>query len=108
MTGLSGPSDMTGLITLDGLGRERLTELLDKAEAYVESEPSDVLAGATVTTAFFEASTRTRLSFERAAQSCMPSVARMLAVLREIGALPTRVSTGTPIHSESMVVVAPL
>lgn len=67
VTGLSGPSDMTGLITLDGLGRERLTELLDKAEAYVESEPSDILAGATVTTAFFEASTRTRLSFERAA-----------------------------------------
>lgn len=58
---------MSGLITLDGLGRDRITELLDKAEGYVGSPPTPAYPAATVTTAFFEASTRTRLSFERAA-----------------------------------------
>jgi aspartate carbamoyltransferase catalytic subunit len=58
---------VSGLITLEGLGRERLTELLDKAEGYVGSPSTSSYSGATVTTAFFEPSTRTRLSFERAA-----------------------------------------
>jgi aspartate carbamoyltransferase catalytic subunit len=58
---------MSGLLTLDGLGRERLELLLDRAESFVGSPPSTIASGATVTTAFFEASTRTRLSFERAA-----------------------------------------
>jgi aspartate carbamoyltransferase catalytic subunit len=56
-----------GLITLRGMSRERLEGLLDRAQSYVGSPELDDLAGATVTTAFFEASTRTRLSFERAA-----------------------------------------
>jgi aspartate carbamoyltransferase catalytic subunit len=58
---------VSGLITLDGLGQDRLTDLLDRAEGYVGSPASTEFAGATVTTAFFEVSTRTRLSFERAA-----------------------------------------
>jgi aspartate carbamoyltransferase catalytic subunit len=58
---------MSGLATLDGLGRDRLIGLLDKADGLVGSPPSSALAGATVTTAFFEPSTRTRLSFEHAA-----------------------------------------
>lgn len=58
---------MSGLITLHGWGRERITEILDKAEGYVASAQSTAFSGATVTCAFFEASTRTRLSFERAA-----------------------------------------
>jgi aspartate carbamoyltransferase catalytic subunit len=58
---------MSGLLTLDGMGRDRLVALLDKAQSFVGSPPSTVGSGATVTTAFFEASTRTRLSFERAA-----------------------------------------
>jgi aspartate carbamoyltransferase catalytic subunit len=67
---------MSGLITLEGLDRDRLTHLLDRAEGYIgrppgwggvgRSSPTD-FSGATVTTAFFEASTRTRLSFEHAA-----------------------------------------
>jgi aspartate carbamoyltransferase catalytic subunit len=59
---------MSGLLTLDGIGRERLESLLDKAQSLVGSPSSSIAAGATVTTAFFEASTRTRLSFELAAQ----------------------------------------
>ena len=56
-----------GLVSLRGLGRDRLEGLLDRAQSYVGSLVSSELAGATVTTAFFEASTRTRLSFVRAA-----------------------------------------
>jgi aspartate carbamoyltransferase catalytic subunit len=56
-----------GLISLRGMSRERLEGLLDRAQSYVGSPVTDQLAGATVTTAFFEPSTRTRLSFARAA-----------------------------------------
>ena len=57
-----------GLISLRGMSRADLEDLLDRAQSHVGSPVSSDLAGATVTTAFFEASTRTRLSFERAAQ----------------------------------------
>jgi aspartate carbamoyltransferase catalytic subunit len=61
------------LITLEGLTREELTVLLDLAQFYVR-EPGDLpardqsLAGHTVANLFFEPSTRTRVSFELAAQ----------------------------------------
>jgi aspartate carbamoyltransferase catalytic subunit len=60
-------SAQQGLISLRGMDRARLEGLLDRAQSYVGSPVSSDLAGATVTTAFFEASTRTRLSFGRAA-----------------------------------------
>jgi len=69
--------DSTGrlrhLITLEGLSREELTALLDLAQFYVRA-PGDFpardksLAGHTVANLFFEPSTRTRVSFELAAQ----------------------------------------
>ncbi|MET0987325.1 MAG: aspartate carbamoyltransferase catalytic subunit, partial [Steroidobacteraceae bacterium] len=61
------------LITLEGLSRAELTALLDLAQFYVRA-PSDLpardqsLAGHTVANLFFEPSTRTRVSFELAAQ----------------------------------------
>jgi len=61
------------LITLEGLSREELISLLDLAQFYVRS-PGDLpardqsLAGHTVANLFFEPSTRTRVSFELAAQ----------------------------------------
>lgn len=61
------------LITLEGLSREEICTLLDLAQFYVR-EPGDVpardqsLAGHTVANLFFEPSTRTRVSFELAAQ----------------------------------------
>jgi aspartate carbamoyltransferase catalytic subunit len=61
------------LITLEGLSREEITALLDLAQFYVR-EPGDLaardqsLAGHTVANLFFEPSTRTRVSFELAAQ----------------------------------------
>lgn len=61
------------LITLEGLSRDELTTLLDLAQFYVRA-PGDLpardqtLAGHTVANLFFEPSTRTRVSFELAAQ----------------------------------------
>ncbi|HET9693046.1 MAG TPA: aspartate carbamoyltransferase, partial [Steroidobacteraceae bacterium] len=60
------------LITLDGLGRALLEELLDRAEGYVcpaggLAPRGDELRGWTVANLFAEPSTRTRASFELAA-----------------------------------------
>ena len=61
------------LITLDGLTRDEIVSLLDLAQFYVRA-PGDLaardqtLAGHTVANLFFEPSTRTRVSFELAAQ----------------------------------------
>jgi aspartate carbamoyltransferase catalytic subunit len=60
------------LLTLDGLSRDELLQLLDLAQFFVRS-PGDLpardqsLAGRTVANLFFEPSTRTRVSFELAA-----------------------------------------
>jgi aspartate carbamoyltransferase catalytic subunit len=61
------------LLKLEGLSREFISSLLDKAESYKRpfDEPparDDVLAGHTVANLFFEPSTRTRASFELAAK----------------------------------------
>lgn len=61
------------LITLEGLSRAELTALLDLAQFYVRASGDlpardQSLAGHTVANLFFEPSTRTRVSFELAAQ----------------------------------------
>ena len=61
------------LLTLDGLPRARIVSLLDRADALRAasrdgSRPLDLLAGRTVINLFFEPSTRTRTSFDLAAQ----------------------------------------
>src|SRR2546430_4382046 len=61
------------LLTLDGLPRERIERLLDRAEAMRSAsrggaQPLDLLAGRTVINLFFEPSTRTRTSFDLAAK----------------------------------------
>jgi aspartate carbamoyltransferase catalytic subunit len=59
-------------LTLNGLGRERIAALLDRAaalrDAYRSGALARPLAGRTVMNLFFEASTRTRTSFELAAR----------------------------------------
>jgi aspartate carbamoyltransferase catalytic subunit len=68
-----GDGRLRHLITLEGLRRDELTALLDLAQFYVRA-PGDLavrdqrLAGHTVANLFFEPSTRTRVSFELAAQ----------------------------------------
>lgn len=61
------------LITLEGLGRERIIDLLDTAETLriTAERPVNklpILRGRTVVNLFFEPSTRTRTSFELAAK----------------------------------------
>ena len=57
------------LLTLDGLPRETLVALLDRAQHFADGHDArDALAGSAICTLFFEPSTRTRLSFQRAAQ----------------------------------------
>lgn len=61
------------LITLEGLSKDEIITLLDLSQFYVR-EPADLaardqsLSGHTVANLFFEPSTRTRVSFELAAQ----------------------------------------
>ncbi|MBP6798067.1 MAG: aspartate carbamoyltransferase catalytic subunit [Luteimonas sp.] len=57
------------LLTLEGLPRATLSSLLDRAQAFAGgADARGALAGTAVCTLFFEPSTRTRLSFQRAAQ----------------------------------------
>ena len=68
-----GEGRLRHLITLEGLSREEITALLDLAQFYVRPSGElpardQTLAGHTVANLFFEPSTRTRVSFEIAAQ----------------------------------------
>jgi aspartate carbamoyltransferase catalytic subunit len=57
------------LLTLDGMSRPTLVRLRDRAQRFADGEDAaDALRGIAVCTLFFEPSTRTRLSFQRAAQ----------------------------------------
>ena len=60
---------MEHLLTLEGMPREDLIALLDRAQAHADAPAdADTLAGVAVCTLFFEPSTRTRMSFQLAAQ----------------------------------------
>ena len=66
-----GDGRLRHLLTLEGLPRATLVALLDRAQAFVDAQGAadpKALAGIAVCTLFFEPSTRTRLSFQRAAQ----------------------------------------
>jgi aspartate carbamoyltransferase catalytic subunit len=68
----SADGPLRHLLTLEGLPRPTLVALLDRAQAFLDghggADPRAALAGTAVCTLFFEPSTRTRLSFQRAAQ----------------------------------------
>jgi aspartate carbamoyltransferase catalytic subunit len=55
-------------LTLEDVGREDIREILDLARAFAEGRVRDALENKTVCLAFFEASTRTAISFELAAR----------------------------------------
>lgn len=62
-------TEMKHLLTLNKLPRADLEAILDRAQAFADgAEARDALAGVAVCTLFFEPSTRTRLSFQLAAQ----------------------------------------
>lgn len=55
------------LLGLEGLSADEIESILDLAASFKQSPPKDLLEGATVAFVFTEASTRTRSSFEMAA-----------------------------------------
>ena len=70
---LNDQGQLRHFLSLDGLPRELLTELLDTADSFLEVGARAVkkvplLRGKTVCNVFFENSTRTRTTFELAAQ----------------------------------------
>ncbi len=66
---LDAEGNLRHLLTLEGLPRAALVALLDRAQALAGGgEDHTALRGQAVCTLFFEPSTRTRLSFQRAAQ----------------------------------------
>lgn len=58
------------LLSLENTTREELREVLELARAHAEGRIEDSLLGKAVCLAFFEASTRTAVSFELAARRC--------------------------------------
>lgn len=63
------PARLDHLLTLAEMPRAQLVALLDRAQRFVEGRDArQVLAGTAVCTLFFEPSTRTRMSFQLAAQ----------------------------------------
>lgn len=70
---------MKHLLSIDDIGAEEITELLDLGDGFVEVLGRDVpkvptLRGRTIALLFFENSTRTRLSFDRAAKALSADV----------------------------------
>jgi len=70
---LTNDGDLKHFITTEGLSREMLTEILDRADSFVDMSEKQVkkvplLRGKTVVNLFFEASTRTLSTFELAAK----------------------------------------
>ena len=70
---LTDSGQLKHLLTLNGLSRDIITDLLDRAEHYLSPMGSavvrsDSLRGRTVANLFFEPSTRTRASFDLAAR----------------------------------------
>src|SRR3546814_19112652 len=76
---LNDQGQLRHFLSLDGLRRELLTEILDTADSFLEVGARAVkkvplLRGKTVCNVFFENSTRTRTTFDLAAQRLSAAV----------------------------------
>jgi aspartate carbamoyltransferase catalytic subunit len=67
------------LLSMEGLSKALLTQVLDRAETFAEvpAKKHDLLHGKTVVNLFFEASTRTRTTFELAAKRLSADVVNL-------------------------------
>jgi len=67
------------LLSVEGLSKALLTQILDRAETFaaVPAKKHDLLHGRTVVNLFFEASTRTRTTFELAAKRLSADVVNL-------------------------------
>jgi aspartate carbamoyltransferase catalytic subunit len=71
---LSDQGKLKHLLTLEGLKQRHIHEILDRAKAFIDTETRQIhkqplLKGKTIVNLFFEASTRTRTTFEIAEKS---------------------------------------
>ena len=92
---LNDQGQLRHFLSLDGLPRELLTEILDTADSFLEVGARAVkkvplLRGKTVCNVFFENSTRTRTTFELAAQRLSADVISLNAVSYTHLTLPTK------------------
>src|SRR3546814_17136884 len=102
---LNDQGQLRHFLSLDGLRRELLTEILDTADSFLEVGARAVkkvplLRGKTVCNVFFENSTRTRTTFELAAQ-------RLSADVIHLNVFTSSASKGEPLldtlrHPEAM------
>ncbi len=79
---LNAEGRLKHFLTIEGLSRELLTEILDTAESFLSMSQQQVqkvpiLRGKTIVNLFFENSTRTRTTFELAAQRLSADVVTM-------------------------------
>ena len=87
---LTRSGELKHLLSIEGLPRAIVNHILDTATQYVEGEhrvgkPAPLMRGKSVVNLFFEPSTRTRISFETAAQRLSADVLNL-----NIDATPTR------------------
>ena len=68
---------MRHLITTRDLANDEVLALFKDAESFLDEKPRDLLKGKSVTTIFFENSTRTLSSFETAAKRLDAKVLRL-------------------------------
>ena len=73
---LNGQGQLKHFLSTEGLSRELLTEILDRAESFLDDHGGirnvPLLAGRTVMNLFFEPSTRTRTLRSPSPQRCTP------------------------------------
>ena len=93
-----------GLLGIAGLARHEILFLLDEAEQWVElnrqpQKRDDRLAGLTIINAFFENSTRTRLSFEIAGKRLGADVVNMNASQSSVKKGETLIDTAVTLNA---------
>jgi aspartate carbamoyltransferase catalytic subunit len=93
-----------GLLGIAGLQRHEILFLLDEAEQWVElnrqpQKRDDRLAGLTIINAFFENSTRTRLSFEIAGKRLGADVVNMNAAQSSVKKGETLIDTAVTLNA---------
>lgn len=69
-------SDNRSLVSIAGLSREKILYLMEMAQEFERQPNRKILDGCIVATLFFEPSTRTRLSFETAANRLGAQIGR--------------------------------
>jgi aspartate carbamoyltransferase catalytic subunit len=103
------------LLGIEGLSPDEITELLDRSEAYVGQNRAadkkvDLLRGRTIINLFFEASTRTRTSFELAGKRLSADVINMSVATSSVKKGETLIDTAMALnamHPDALVVRHP-